>query len=738
MKARRWAAALALLLVCGLPARAGEEPPAGGETPPGEETFFPGGGLWPGGGEAGDGEEGPGGWEELPGGGIIWPGEWPPELGEGENPDPDPEGPVDPSAWADGTVETAGELCAWMRSLGPEGGEITLGATVTLDWEDSPFFGANLEKPAVIHTGPHSLVYDGKGIRVVGQEIGIFQIEGEGVDAPVLELRGDQFFGSDWNEVLAYQEVTATGRDGRGGVAVQVTSDSVVRNNLEYYETRGRIHAYGAGAVGLKLDVPARVNCLDIDVGGEGAVAIDGPEGTEAFLCALTAEAGGRPAGDGVDTDGSILDQEGEGPRIECRVGIDPQIPLGTRRRDIEPIVRLDDVQRYRLTNGNYIDVYLIYDDNYDRRLDTKLPGPVDIPVALPKALQGLGLEGEGGLTFRAWIRDPALPILTDVERAGDTLTFSTSDYFVKAGAVWDPETKLWRSNDGGETWSDATDAVTWLIRPAAVERFALDTAGLDHSISLVLENGAGWGNVVTLTPGEEGVLTPGTGGDRDGGDREEQPGGDGGTHGGGTGSGGSSDDREPKPTPTPKPTPAPRPTPGPEHTPGPTAAPTPQAAPAATAEAVPTHAPGTVSTPEVTPIPEASPISEETPAAEPSLSGAPEEPPALEPGTEDAPAGAPEVSQPPKASQNAVPSDGTDSSAVPVIAGAASPEPPAEDTQTPAPAPSAAGEPSPDPAGEGEGRPRSGRGLVLPAALLVSAGGVTSLVTLRKKRGGR
>lgn len=63
---------------------------------------------------------------------------------------------------------------------------------------------------------------------------------------------------------------------------------------------------------------------------------------------------------------------------------------------------------------------------------------------------------------------------------------------------------------------------------------FQLNVLEVDLPISLVLKNRAGWGNVVTLTPGEDGVVDPGTGGDRDGGDREEQPGGDGGEHPGG------------------------------------------------------------------------------------------------------------------------------------------------------------------------------------------------------------
>ena len=712
MRARRLAAALLAVLVCLLPVRAEEEMPGGG-------GLWPGGGFWP--NEDEEEEELPGGWEELPGGGIIWPG-GPPELGGDPDPDTDPEPPVDPSVWADGTVENSRELCAWMQSLGPEGGKISLGATVTLTWEDGVYFNAMLEKPAIIDTKEYSLVYAGNGVRPVGQKAEMFQIEGEGVDAPVLELQGDRFEGaSDWNEYLVYQEVTAYGRDGMGGVAVRVTSDSVDRSSLEYYKARGRIHASGAGAVGLKLDVPALVNCVDIDVNGEGALGIDGPEGSKAFLCKLSAGEGGRPAGDGVDTDGSILDSETTGPRIDCRVGIEPQIPQGASRGDVKSIMGLGYTQRYRLTDGSYIDVELKPEEDFAETIDTSVLGPVDIPVALPEYLQGLGLEGENGLTFRAWVRDPALPILADMEQEGDIVTFFASYYFKDDESVWDPETRLWRSDDGGETWTDATETVAWCVEDYSVELFALDAAGLDHPIFLVLENRAGWGNVVTLTPGEEGVVDPGTGGDRDGGDREEQPGGDGGTQGGNGGSGGhTGGGAAPTPRPTATPEPTPTPTPVPMPVPTPTPVPTPMITPAATPE------PETLLAVQL----EASP----SPAPEPDAP----------PETKEPAASAPVAAEPVRTPEH-----------VKVVGGAAATPAPEPPTPAPGPsvpamaaAPSAMPAPSAAPASTPESpdettqpleaeTPGAG-GLVLPAGVLLGAGGLTALFTLWKKRGGR
>lgn len=724
----RWriAALLLALLLCTLPVRAEEDLPGGGGFSPGwEDDSSPEGeppGPEPEEGQdlSGGGDLWPGGDGSLPGGGILWPGDWePPDPEPGDEEGSEPE--VDPSAWADGTVDNARELCAWMRSLSPEGGEITLGDTVTLTWNDVAYFGANLEAPAVIHTGPHSLVYDGKGIRVIGQEVGMFQIEGEGVDAPVLEIRGDQFFGSDWNEILAYQEVTASGRGGQGGVAVQVTSDSETRNNLEYYRTRGRIHAYGTRAVGLKLDVPALVNCLDIDVSGEGALAIDGPEGTAAFLCTLTAGAGGSVAGSGVNTDGSILPPEPEGPRIDRRVGIDPQIPLGTSRRDIERIVGLHYLQRYRLTDGSYLDAELAYDEGFAKHLDTSVPGLVDIPVALPKPLQGLGLEGENGLAFRVWIRDPALPILADMEQEDGLITFYTSYSFISAGSVWDPGTRLWRSDDGGVTWHDATgwDAVTWCAEGYSVELFRLDTAGLNSPISLVLENRAGWGNVVTLTPGEEGVITPGTGGDRDGGDREEQPGGDGGQHGGDN----PADGAEPN-APSGEPSgdrtsPGSHTKPSPQPDGGEADTPTPQGNESAAADPPGQDTP--LHTLEEAPVPEAAPAGLPVEAASPPSPHAAQETHSIVATPASAPDQVPET-QPPAQAGLDIPEEKPTPDPIETS------ETPNPDAETPPPAPAQA--PQAEPSRRGA--------LAFPALVLCIAGGLTALVTLRKKRGGR
>ena len=70
-----------------------------------------------------------------------------------------------------------------------------------------------------------------------------------------------------------------------------------------------------------------------------------------------------------------------------------------------------------------------------------------------------------------------------------------------------------------------------WREDPTSRTIFQMDVQGIEQPILLALENSTGWGNVVSLIPGENGVISMGPGGDRDGGDREELPGSDGGEH---------------------------------------------------------------------------------------------------------------------------------------------------------------------------------------------------------------
>lgn len=431
------------------------------------------------------------------------------------------------------TVTTAEELARWLAALDGNGGQVTLGAAITI--EDTIFPYEDQANPIRICTGSFGLIYDGGSISTLDVEL-----IGEGVDMPVLEIRGiedkyEWFHVPDWNKILSDMDVTATGRDGLGGVAVQVTEDKIKRSSTASYVIRGRIHSYGEEAVGLMLtlDHPVDIYFLDIDVEGTNACAVTAPSGADMFGCSLSALGKGAvtAAGNGIVLDTCLLSPEPEDATVISRtieriVGLEPQIRQNVDYRNIS--LGLYEPKRYRLTGGRYLDICLEYDPEIFKDLDTSVLGEMKIPVSLPPCLQGLGLENEEPFTFRVWIQEPDLPIIDYINQEEDILTFFTWD-----DAAWEPGWILWCSEDEGVTWTNITgwEKVVWREDPTSRTIFQMDVQGIEQPILLALENSTGWGNVVSLIPGENGVISMGPGGDRDGGDREELPGSDGGEH---------------------------------------------------------------------------------------------------------------------------------------------------------------------------------------------------------------
>ena len=431
-------------------------------------------------------------------------------------------------------ISTEEELMQWVHDLDDLGGEVVLERPITIT--DPNWSCKYLYQPAVIHTGAYGLIFDGSYISASSLEL-----VGDGVDMPVLEIKSTGEYDPwtacpDWNQNLNQINVTAAGRDGLGGVAVLITADRKERSPIYQYKGGGSIRSYGSGAVGLKFapDISPKTYFLSIDVQGENACAVAAPGGADLFGCKLSAEGNGAVIADaGVILDTCVLSPEPDGSTvnrrvIERRVGIDPQIKQNSDPLTTYNAVGLFGIQRYVLTGGQYLDLRLLYDDRAVEQLDTSALGKIDIPVSLPTYMQGLGLENGEDFTFPVWICDPTLPILESVTQDDNVLTF-----FSWYGSVVEPGTILWCSEDGGTTWTDVTDwdAVQWQERPLFGDLFQINADSITKPLLLALENHAGWGNLISLIPGEEGVINPGSGGDRDGGDRDEQPGSDGGEH---------------------------------------------------------------------------------------------------------------------------------------------------------------------------------------------------------------
>ncbi|MBS4985504.1 MAG: hypothetical protein KH024_15070 [Hungatella hathewayi] len=438
------------------------------------------------------------------------------------------------------------DLHLWLENLDGYGGEVVLGDTITIKETISPSY--NYTGPLSIDTGSFGLIYDGGYIDYCD----LF-LTGEGVDIPVLEIRNTgNGFGwlppLDWNMVLSFMDVTALGRDGIGGTAVQISSDSHYRRSTASFESRGQIHSYGRHAVGLALaaDTPLETYCLNIDVDGDNSRAVTSVNGADFFLCRLSAQGDGAAAasGDSIVLDTCCLSPEPENIEviyrtIERPIGIEPQIQQYADVSDVADAVCFYEPTRFLLTGGRYLDVSLLHNKDGLSSLDTSTLGSVDFPITLPDTFQGFGLEGGSDFSIRVWVRDPDLPVIKSMNQEENTLRFFSWD-----NAKYKPGTILWCSEDNEKTWIDISkwEAVTWNTS-YRYYLFEIEADKITKPVSLALETKKGWSNIVTLTPGEQGAIHVGTGGDRDGGDREEQPGGDGGVHGGGSGDSGDSPD---------------------------------------------------------------------------------------------------------------------------------------------------------------------------------------------------
>lgn len=93
-----------------------------------------------------------------------------------------------------------------------------------------------------------------------------------------------------------HMRITATGRDGVGGVALRIRQDDGLDINTVEVTFEGQICSYGEGAVGLYLDVPLDVYCYNIKVEGANSAAVYAAQGANLYYCKLEAEGDGAAA----------------------------------------------------------------------------------------------------------------------------------------------------------------------------------------------------------------------------------------------------------------------------------------------------------------------------------------------------------------------------------------------------------------------------------------------------------
>ncbi len=421
-------------------------------------------------------------------------------------------------------VYTEIELKSWISEHKEVGGTVSLGCNVTIT---EPLAVYGIYGSITIDTGEFGLIFDGATLSALNMHI-----IGEGIKVPVVEVlrtgSGD-LFDVPWNNLLLDLNITANGKNGIGGTALRLSRDIDGSIDLTSVEKQGLIRAYGTGAIGVELAVPLELYCLQIEVSGDGSRGVVAPDGTTLYYCRLTADGEDATA---VNEGNVILDT--------CTATPEPPTAQNRSRSLLPessttlylPMKQYDDPAFFdwmdyqnavlSLSGGTgYASVYRLFpiyvDDAALSQIDTSTLGKVTIPYTLLPPFLGLGLENTE-LLLTVDVRDAALPCIYKV--TSRDYGIDGKFFFLNFWNNYDPENDdilLWRSNDEGETWTDATQSeeIEWYGNSV---HFKYST--LENSVWFVLEApDIGESNVVILSE-KDGLGVGGNGGDRTGTDR--------------------------------------------------------------------------------------------------------------------------------------------------------------------------------------------------------------------------
>ncbi len=457
---------------------------------------------------------------------------------EPENPaEPEPEVPDEPEETD--TVSTEEGLAEWIEQHKETGGTVSLSRCVTIT-QDMGIYGIYGE--ITVDTGSFGLVFNG-GMLPTGN---VF-ITGEGVAVPVVEVRqADDGFGPSWNNTLLQMKVTATGRDGEGGTALYISVADDKDFDMTRLSDQGVICSYGEGAVGLLLAVPMEAWCYKVEVSGDNSIAVYAPNGADLFYCKLTAEGDGASAvaGSDLSLDSCAASPTPSGVRSVSRRAMEESfsrlyVPVEQNGSLFGGLMLLNTPNVFLIDeDGGVISrpFPVFWDESY-YDIDTRNLGTTLVSGTVDPALYGLGVFDDVPIALTVEVQDPALPCISQIAVRGlDGARYAVLNFWQEYNPA-DESVILWRSDDAGETWQDATHAPDILWNNGSVN-FTYDT--LEHSVWFQLEvTGSGESNIAILDE-RDGVFMGGNGGDRTGTDRDgvnPPGGGDSGGNNGGSGS---------------------------------------------------------------------------------------------------------------------------------------------------------------------------------------------------------
>lgn len=420
------------------------------------------------------------------------------------------------------SVSKEEELAEWIELHKETGGTVSLSDFVTIT-QDMGIYGISAE--ITIDTGVFGLVFDG-GMLPTYNVI----ITGEGINVPVVKVQrgdGDYPYARSWNSTLLQMNVTATGRDGEGGTALRISAADGKNFSMDSLLWQGVLRSDGEGAVGLWLDVPMEAWCYKVEVSGDNSIAVYAPNGADLFYCKLTAEGDGASVAAGNDLllDSCAAAPAPTGVRSVSRRAMEESfsrlyLPLeqnGSLFSTIE-ILNTPNVFLIDEDGGVTSRPFPVFWDEAYYDINTGILGTTIVSGTVDPDLYGLGIFDDVPITLMAEVRDPALPCISQiaVREMEDGARYAVLNFWQEYDPA-DENVILWRSDDEGETWQDATRSPDILWDGSSVN-FTYDT--LEHSVWFQLEvTGAGESNIAILDE-RDGVFIGGNGGDRTGTDR--------------------------------------------------------------------------------------------------------------------------------------------------------------------------------------------------------------------------
>lgn len=420
------------------------------------------------------------------------------------------------------TVSSQDALAEWIEQHKETGGTVSLGDSVTIT-QDMGIYGITGE--ITVDTGNYGLVFQGGMLPIDN----VF-ITGEGVDVPVVDvLRANSGapYEPSWNNTLLQMNVTAIGRDGEGGTALRISAADEKAFDMDSLLWQGVLRSYGEGAVGLWIDVYMEAWCYKVEVSGENSIAVYAPNGADLFYCKLTAEGNGASTAAGTDL---LLDSCAASPAPSGVQSINRRameesfsrlyLPLEQNKYHFSDIEMLNNPNVF-LTDeeGGVISrPFPVFWDEAYYDIDTGVLEKTIVSGAFDPDLYSLGIFDDVTIALTVEVRDPALPCISQITmRERENSARSTILNFWQKYDPADENVILWRSDDEGKTWQDATHAPDISWNGNSVD-FTYDT--LEHSVWFQLEvTGVGESNIAILDE-RDGVFIGGNGGDRTGTDR--------------------------------------------------------------------------------------------------------------------------------------------------------------------------------------------------------------------------